>query len=256
MQIDAKAADSGNAIGGIGDQRFATELQRVMGENREHGGLDFRAVKIAGLHPADFAIDAHAGRSAFDEKQVAGRVGDQRGEPTVQALGILRIGVLRAQADVELSSGAIEFDGLVHGRAQSTYAASAVSLLACWCAGPVCFKIRGRSVDKSNACHPTRNAPFMYIHTFLFQWNQGVTAEVQQLAAERIRALQGRIPGLLETSYGANISPRSQGFTHGGVMKFQDAVALEAYNPHPIHQELVRWLMPLLKVAAELDYEI
>jgi hypothetical protein len=96
----------------------------------------------------------------------------------------------------------------------------------------------------------------MYIHTFLFQWNPGVTAEDKQHAAERIRGLQGQIPGLLETSYGANVSPRSQGFTHGGVMKFQDAAALEAYTPHPVHQELVQWLMPLLKVAAELDYEI
>lgn len=96
----------------------------------------------------------------------------------------------------------------------------------------------------------------MYIHTFLFQWNPEATAADQQRAAERIRGLQGQIPGLLETSYNANISPRSQGFTHGGVMKFQDAAALQAYFTHPIHEALVQWLMPLLKLAAELDYEI
>jgi Stress responsive A/B Barrel Domain len=96
----------------------------------------------------------------------------------------------------------------------------------------------------------------MYIHTFLFQWNPGVKAEDQQRAAESIRALQGQIPGLLETSYGTNISPRSQGFTHGGVMKFKDAAALEAYFTHSVHERLVQWLMPLLKIAAELDYEI
>jgi hypothetical protein len=96
----------------------------------------------------------------------------------------------------------------------------------------------------------------MYIHTFLFQWNPRVKAEDQQRAAESIRALQGQIPGLLETSYGTNISPRSQGFTHGGVMKFKDAAALEAYFTHPVHEKLVQWLMPLLKIAAELDYEI
>jgi hypothetical protein len=39
-------------------------------------------------------------------------------------------------------------------------------------------------------------------------------------------------------------------------MKFQDKAALDAYSPHPIHQKLVDWLMPLLKVAAELDYEL
>ena len=96
----------------------------------------------------------------------------------------------------------------------------------------------------------------MYIHAFLFQWQPGVTAEQQERAAKEIRALQGQIPGLVETSYGKNISHRSQGFTHGGVMKFRDAATLEAYTTHPVHQKLVNWLMPLLKLAAELDYEM
>ena len=96
----------------------------------------------------------------------------------------------------------------------------------------------------------------MYIHTFLFQWHPGVTPEMQDRAAREIRGLQGQIPGLLETSYGSNVSPRSQGFTHGGVMKFRDKGALDAYPPHPVHQKLVDWLMPLLKMAAELDYEV
>jgi Stress responsive A/B Barrel Domain len=97
---------------------------------------------------------------------------------------------------------------------------------------------------------------FVYIHTFLFQWQAGVSAKEMERAAREIPALQGQIPGLLETSYGANVSPRSQGFTHGGVMKFRDAAALEAYFTHPVHEKLVQWLMPLLKVAAELDFEV
>jgi Stress responsive A/B Barrel Domain len=96
----------------------------------------------------------------------------------------------------------------------------------------------------------------MYIHTFLFQWHASVPDEMKERAAREIRALQGQITGLLETSYGANISPRGQGFTHGGVMKFKDKSALEAYTPHPAHAKLVAWLMPLLKLAAELDYEV
>jgi hypothetical protein len=96
----------------------------------------------------------------------------------------------------------------------------------------------------------------MYIHTFLFQWHPSVTTEHKDRAAREIRALQGQIPGLLETSYGANISLRSQGFTHGGVMKFTDKAALEAYNTHPVHEKLVQWLRPGLKLAAELDYEM
>ncbi len=96
----------------------------------------------------------------------------------------------------------------------------------------------------------------MYIHTFLFQWQPEATTELKERAAREIRGLQGQIPGLLETSYNANISPRSQGFTHGGVMKFRDVASLEAYSTHPVHEKLVHWLRPLLKVAAELDYEM
>lgn len=95
----------------------------------------------------------------------------------------------------------------------------------------------------------------MIVHAFLFQWKPQATTQDKQQAAESIRALQGQIPGLMETSYNANISPRSQGFTHGGVMKFRDQASLEAYFVHPVHQKLVDWLMPLLAVAAELDYQ-
>ena len=96
----------------------------------------------------------------------------------------------------------------------------------------------------------------MYIHAFLFQWHASVTEAMKERAAQEIRALQGQIPGLLEASYGANVSPRGQGFTHGGVMKFKDKASLDAYTPHPVHAELVAWLRPLLKLAAELDFEI
>lgn len=95
----------------------------------------------------------------------------------------------------------------------------------------------------------------MFIHTFLFKWKPEVTADQKERAAKDIRAFQGRIAGLIESSYSANASPRSQGFTHGGVMKFESPAAMDAYFIHPQHQELVDWLMPLLAVAAELDYE-
>ena len=95
----------------------------------------------------------------------------------------------------------------------------------------------------------------MFVHAFLFQWKPQATEQDKQQAAEKIRALQGQIPGLMKTSYNANTSPRSQGFTHGGVMKFSDRATLEAFFRTLSHMKLVEWLMPLLDVAAELDYE-
>jgi Stress responsive A/B Barrel Domain len=94
----------------------------------------------------------------------------------------------------------------------------------------------------------------MVIHTFAFRWKPGVTPEQKQRVIAEIRNLQGRIPGLLETWVGENISPRSQGYELGGVMKFESHAALEAYSPHPVHQELLAWLIPLIE-PLEVDFE-
>jgi Stress responsive A/B Barrel Domain len=94
----------------------------------------------------------------------------------------------------------------------------------------------------------------MIIHTFAFRWKPNVTSEQKQRVTNAIRALQGQIPGLLETLVGANISPRSQGYQFGGVMKFRDRAALESYGTHPAHLQLLEWLMPLID-PLEVDFE-
>ncbi len=93
----------------------------------------------------------------------------------------------------------------------------------------------------------------MYIHMFAFRLKPGVTAEQQQRMLREIRDLRNHIPGVLETHVGKNDSPRGQGYAVGGVMKFPDAAALEAYNAHPVHQALLKWLVPLID-AIEVDF--
>jgi hypothetical protein len=93
----------------------------------------------------------------------------------------------------------------------------------------------------------------MYIHCFAFRWKPGVTDEQIERAVVEIRGLQGQIPGLQETYVGRNESPRSLGFSFGGVMKFTDKASFQAYGPHPAHQKLLVWLMPLIE-PLELDF--
>jgi hypothetical protein len=95
----------------------------------------------------------------------------------------------------------------------------------------------------------------MYIHMFAFRWKPDVTEAQKQRVVAEIRKLQGQIPGLLETSVGVNISSRGQGYELGGVMKFSDKASLDAYSPHPVHQNLVSWLTPLIE-AIEVDFEV
>lgn len=94
----------------------------------------------------------------------------------------------------------------------------------------------------------------MYIHCFAFRWKPEVKTEEMDRAAREIQNLQGQIPGLLETYVGRNESPRSQGYEFGGVMKFADKASFDAYGPHPAHQKLLVWLMPLIE-PLELDFE-
>ena len=93
----------------------------------------------------------------------------------------------------------------------------------------------------------------MYIHLFAFRLKPSVTASQKDHIVAEIRKLQGQIPGLLETFVGRNFSARGLGYELGGVMKFADKASLEAYGPHPVHQQRVSWLMPLIE-PIEVDF--
>jgi len=95
----------------------------------------------------------------------------------------------------------------------------------------------------------------MYIHMFAFRLKPGVTEEQQDRMLHEIKGLQKQIPGILETVVGKNESPRGVGYAIGGAMKFPDKAALEAYNAHPVHQDLLKWLVPLID-AMEMDFPV
>jgi hypothetical protein len=95
----------------------------------------------------------------------------------------------------------------------------------------------------------------MYIHMFAFRFKPGVTNEQKEKIVAEIRKLQERIPEVLETWVGRNDSPRGQGYELGGVMKFTNKAAMETYNAHAVHQELLKWLLPLIE-PIEVDFAV
>ena len=94
----------------------------------------------------------------------------------------------------------------------------------------------------------------MFIHIFGFRWKGHATDADKTRAAQEIRAFQGQIPGLIDVSIGENLSPRGQGYTFAGVMRFADRAACDAYTTHPAHLALLEWLVPLIE-PVELDFE-
>jgi antibiotic biosynthesis monooxygenase (ABM) superfamily enzyme len=95
----------------------------------------------------------------------------------------------------------------------------------------------------------------MYIHAFVFRWKDGVSEKQKAEAVAEIKALAGKIPGLLETYVGRNISRHADVYQHGGVMKFEDRESLDQYATHPAHVALLNWLVPLID-PIELDFAI
>jgi hypothetical protein len=94
----------------------------------------------------------------------------------------------------------------------------------------------------------------MYLHAFVFRWKPGVDqAQIQRVRTEILK-FQGQIPGLLETYAGVNAAANRKDYEFGGVMKFIDKAALDAYQTHPSHKKLLDWLVPLID-AIELDFK-
>jgi len=93
----------------------------------------------------------------------------------------------------------------------------------------------------------------MFIHMFAFRLNPGITEAQQDRMLREIGELKKQIPLVVESYVGKNVSPRGQGFVIGGVMKFADQASLDAYNTHPVHQALLKWLLPLID-AIEVDF--
>lgn len=93
----------------------------------------------------------------------------------------------------------------------------------------------------------------MYFHIFGFRWQPEATEAQKERATAAILAFEGNIPGLLEVHVGPNDSPRGQGYTFVGVMKFTDRAAADAYTVHPQHAALLQWLVPLIE-PVELDF--
>jgi hypothetical protein len=98
------------------------------------------------------------------------------------------------------------------------------------------------------------NAPI--VHVVLFKWKEGASAEQITRVMQALDTLKSKIPGIVDFTCGENFCERSQGYTHGLVARFTDRAALDAYGPHPAHQDVVLTLIrPILESVIAFDFE-
>lgn len=72
---------------------------------------------------------------------------------------------------------------------------------------------------------------------------------------EALRALKGKIPGILELSCGVNLTPeRGNGNQVALRVLFKDVESLRAYGPHPAHQAVIPLVERYADSSSIVDY--
>jgi hypothetical protein len=93
-------------------------------------------------------------------------------------------------------------------------------------------------------------------HIVLIKWKPEASAEAIEAALEGLRGLKSALPVILDLSVGENYTDRSQGFTHGLVVRFADRAGLDVYGPSEAHQNVVKNLiLPIRSDILAVDYE-
>ena len=106
------------------------------------------------------------------------------------------------------------------------------------------------------ASTPTPEEPVR--HVVVFKYRPDAAPEKIQQVTDGLRALQGKIPGILDFEHGVNDSPegKDQGFTHVYLLTFESAAARDAYLPHPEHRAFGTMLrgLGILEDVFVVDY--
>ncbi len=80
-------------------------------------------------------------------------------------------------------------------------------------------------------------------------------AEQVERIAHDLRALRGVVPEILDLSIGPDVLGAATADI-GLVADFADVEALQAYQVHPAHQEIVSYLRPLVSGRMSVDFEV
>lgn len=97
-------------------------------------------------------------------------------------------------------------------------------------------------------------APFR--HFVSFQFKEGTPDSKKAEIVNAFMALKSKIDTITDLEWGGteNIEPLNDGFTHSFLVSFKNKAGLEAYLPHPAHEEFVSLLKPHLEKVYVFDY--
>jgi hypothetical protein len=101
-----------------------------------------------------------------------------------------------------------------------------------------------------------RRDTMAFQHLALIKFPRELAAEDLDFIHRVVESWSGEIPGLQSAVWGTDVSGRSQGYQVALVLRFASADAAHGYQPHPRHQELVRWIQSQAGEVLAFDFPI
>jgi hypothetical protein len=91
-------------------------------------------------------------------------------------------------------------------------------------------------------------------HIVCFKLKDRSEGNVQK-TRDVLLSMQGRIPQLLHLEVGADVLHSDRSFDLALVSKFNSLADLDAYQIHPVHQEIIAYMKIVNDVLVAVDYE-
>ncbi len=94
----------------------------------------------------------------------------------------------------------------------------------------------------------------MLTHVVLFKLHDRSPENIEATRA-RIAAIAGHIPELLSIEVGANVVASARAYDIGLVTRFDTVEAMQAYQVHPVHLEMLDEVKARFAEIASVDYQ-
>ena len=95
----------------------------------------------------------------------------------------------------------------------------------------------------------------MITHVVFFKFKPGTTAGDIQKLTDGFRGLPGVIEEIREFRFGANVIRSERSYDYGLVSSFDDLDAMQRYQVHPRHQEVVAHVKAISASVVAVDFE-
>jgi hypothetical protein len=92
----------------------------------------------------------------------------------------------------------------------------------------------------------------MLTHVVCFKFTN---PDVAQEVKERLLSMVGRVPSLRHIEAGVDVVRSARSYDVALVTRFDDLAGLEAYQVHPVHQEVAAFIREHATNIVAVDYE-